>query len=295
MTTGYLYLILTILATAWIMIGLRELKRWNINLLQAITWNYIAAAALGFVQSPAALTNVASESGALAIGLYLGVAFIALFFLMGTVAQKVGVGYMTVVTKMSLVIPTLFAWQFYGDEMTWIKGVGMALAIGSVILINYRPGDPVKLSDSNNPKAGWMNIALIVVLFIGSGINDLLFKVFGAEYNDTISSVDFPVVIFSFAGAIGVVICAYQILAGKVTFETKAILGGVIIGLPNFFSILGLVESLNYFPGTVFFPVNNTALLVVTALVGILVYKEKFNLFNAIGLGLAVAAVLLLV
>lgn len=295
MTTGYLYLILTILATAWIMIGLRELKRWNINLLQAITWNYIAAAALGFVQSPAALANVAAESGALYIGLYLGVAFIALFFLMGTVAQKVGVGYMTVVTKMSLVIPTIFAWQFYGDEMTWLKGVGMALAIASVVLINYRPGNPVKLSEGDSPRAKWVSILLIVILFLGSGVNDLLFKVFGAEYSDTVSSVDFPVVIFSFAGAIGIAICAFQIMAGKVKFETKAIIGGVIIGLPNFFSILGLVESLNYFPGTVFFPVNNTSLLVVTAVVGILVYKEKFNLFNAIGLALAVTAVLLLV
>ncbi len=289
--TGYLYLSLTILSTAWIMIGLRELKRWDMHLLQAITWNYIVAAVFGTIRSPECFSNVAAEPGALYTSLYLGLAFITLFFLMGIVAQKVGVGYMTVITKMSLVIPTIFAWLYYQEDMTAIKGLGIALAMTSVILINYRPEAPVRLSSKG---AGWISVLLIVLLFIGSGINDLMFKVFNTEYSDTVSTTDFPVVIFAIAALIGVVICAYQILAGKAKFDRRAIIGGIVIGVPNYFSIFCLVESLEYFPGTVFFPVNNTALLVVTALVGLFVYKERFNLYNFAGLALAILAVILL-
>ncbi len=292
---GTLYLGLTILCTAWIMIGLRELKRWNIPLLQAITINYIAASATGLIQSPNAVANVAADPGALALGTYLGLAFITLFFLMGTVAQNVGVGYMTVVTKMSLVLPTLFAWLYYGEEMTWLKGAGILVALVSVFLINYRPDDPVKLSSKEGNRGLWLNALLVVVLFVGSGINDTGFKIFNEEFSGTISQVDFPVVIFGLSAVIGIVISTFQIVTGRVAFTYRSLIGGLLIGIPNYFSIVFLVRSLEYLDGTFFFPVNNIALLVVTGVVGVFVYKEKLNYWNLAGFLMAIGAVLLLV
>ncbi len=290
--TGYIYLSLTILTTAWITIGLRELKRWDIRLLQAITWNYIAAASFGAIRSPQSFSSVASEPIALYTALYLGLAFITLFFLMGLVAQKVGLGYMTIFTKMSMVIPTIFAWLYYHEDMNIIKGLGIILAMTSVVLINYRPNAPIQLSNKSSNR---YSVLLIVFLFVGSGINDLLFKIFNTEYSDTISNTDFPVVIFTVAAIVGIIACTYQIVTGKAGFEYKAIFGGLVIGVPNYFSIFFLVESLEHFPGTVFFPVNNIALLAVTALAGLTLYKEHFNLYNFAGLVLAVLSVLLLV
>jgi len=292
---GTLYLGLTILCTAWIMIGLRELKRWNIPLLQAITINYVAASATGLIQSPNAVANVAADPGALALGTYLGLAFITLFFLMGTVAQNVGVGYMTVVTKMSLVLPTLFAWLYYGEEMTWLKGGGILVALVSVFLINYRPDDPVKLSSKEGNRGLWLNALLVVVLFVGSGINDTGFKIFNEEFSGTISQVDFPVVIFGLSAVIGIVISTFQIVTGRVAFTYRSLIGGLLIGIPNYFSIVFLVRSLEYLDGTFFFPVNNIALLVVTGVVGVFVYKEKLNYWNLAGFLMAIGAVLLLV
>ena len=289
--TGYLFLGLTILSTAWILVGLRELKRWDIHLFQAITWNYLIAALLGFIRSPEAFTNVIAETGALYSSLYLGLAFINLFFLMGTVAQKLGVGYMTVVTKMSLVIPITFAWLYYQESMTLLKGMGILLALASVFLINYRPGDQIQLSNKG-PK--WLSLLLIVLLFIGCGINDLVFKIFNVEYSRAVPSTDFPVVIFAIAGGIGALICAFQLVRGSSKFDPKAIIAGVLIGVPNYFSIFWFVECLDHFPATVFFPINNTGLLVVTTLVGLFVYKERFNLYNFAGLALAILAVILL-
>lgn len=289
--TGYLFLALTIVTTTWIMVGLRELKRWNIPLFQAITWNYIAASLFGVIRSPDCFSVVAAEPGALYTSVFLGLSFILLFFLLGIVAQKVGVGYMTVVTKMSLVIPTIFAWFYYNEEISALSGLGIALAVISVVLVNYRPNAPIKLSDKG---AGWISILLVLLLFIGTGINDIMFKVFNEEFSETVSTTDFPVVIFAIAGIVGTLISAYQIMAGKVKFDVKAVIAGIVIGVPNYFSIFFFVEALDYFPATVFFPVNNISLLVVTALIGMFVYREKFNRFNFAGLALAILAVILI-
>lgn len=291
---GYLFLGLTVLSTAWILVGLRELKRFNLNVLQAITFNYIFATLFGAMRSPNFVEDVTAEPGAFALSAYLGVSFIALFFLMAMVAQKVGVAYMTVVTKMSLVLPAIFSWLYYQDAMDALKGLGILLALGSVFLINYRPEAPVQLGNAEKGNNKLFNLVLILGLFLGSGLNDICFRVFNAEFADTVSNINFPVVIFGIAGIIGAVIAIWQIASGRVRFQWQTLIAGIVIGVPNYFSIVFLVKSLDYFNGTVFFPVNNTALLILTGLIGIFVYREAMNKWNLMGLGLAVVAVLLL-
>jgi multidrug transporter EmrE-like cation transporter len=51
---------------------------------------------------------------------------------------------------------------------------------------------------------------------------------------------------------------------------------------------------LKYFDGTVFYPINNTAILLVMAIVGILAFKERLNKWKVAGLIMATTAVILL-
>lgn len=293
--TGYFYLALTTLSTAWIMLGLREIKRWNLDLLQVITFNYTIATICGLIASPSSISNVAAEPGALGLGLYLGVVFIGLFFLMGIAAQRIGVAYMTVVTKMSLVLPTLFAWLYYQDDLSLLNGIGVVIALGSVFLISYRPKGPEQMSQGGGKKGVWMKFLLVSVLFLGSGINDICFKVFDEEYSSAVSQTDFPVVIFGVSSLIGLLIVFIRMAQTKAKFNWGTLLAGLLIGVPNYFSLKFLVQTLDHLPGTVFFPVNNTALLLVTGLVGVLVYREKLNRWNLIGFLFAILGVVFLV
>ena len=81
----------------------------------------------------------------------------------------------------------------------------------------------------------------------------------------------------------------------KAKFNWGTLLAGLLIGVPNYFSLKFLVQTLDHLPGTVFFPVNNTALLLVTGLVGVLVYREKLNRWNLIGFLFAILGVVFLV
>lgn len=292
---AYFNLAMAVLCTAWIMVGLRELQRWNIPLLQGITVNYFVAAGFGLVNSPQAVNNMLAEPGALSLAMYLGVMFITMFFLMGVVAQRVGVAYMMVFTKMSLVIPTLVAWLYYGDEMTALKGAGILVALGSVFLVSYRPGEPIRLSNGGGKRAAWLSALLLIFVFLGNGGNDVGFKIFNEAFSQSISSIDFTVIIFALSAIIGTVILTVQFIRGKVKFVPRAILGGIIIGIPNYFSLKYLIKSLEFFPGTEFFPINNIALLLLTGIVGVTLYKEKLNKWNIMGFLLALVAVVLLV
>ena len=75
----------------------------------------------------------------------------------------------------------------------------------------------------------------------------------------------------------------------------RNILGGIALGLPNFFSLYYLVKMLEAkaFESATLFTIHNIAIVIVSTFVGILFFKEKISLRNAFGIGLALFALYL--
>ena len=70
-----------------------------------------------------------------------------------------------------------------------------------------------------------------------------------------------------------------------------------MLGVPNYFSLLFLMEALRL-PGwrsSVIFPVNNMGIVVLTAVCAALLFREELSQKNFIGILLAVAAISLLI
>ena len=72
-----------------------------------------------------------------------------------------------------------------------------------------------------------------------------------------------------------------------------AILAGIIIGIPNYFSIWCLMKVLKLYYGhsSVVIPVNNMGIVLVSALVAGLVFKENIQRINWIGIILSILAI----
>ncbi|MBN8567516.1 MAG: EamA/RhaT family transporter, partial [Flavobacteriales bacterium] len=70
---------------------------------------------------------------------------------------------------------------------------------------------------------------------------------------------------------------------------------GVILGIPNYFSLYYLVKMLDseVFESSTIFTIHNVAIVMVSTLAGILFFKEKISKRNGIGIGLALLAILL--
>jgi drug/metabolite transporter (DMT)-like permease len=75
----------------------------------------------------------------------------------------------------------------------------------------------------------------------------------------------------------------------------KNILAGIILGVPNYFSLYYLVKMLDseVFESSTIFTIHNVAIVMVSTLVGILFFKEKISKRNGFGIALALVAILL--
>lgn len=289
---GYLNLGLCILSTCILLTGLRHIQRWTIDLPLFVGINYFSAAAVGLISYPLAFHHVFAHPILAVLATIQGFSFFILFSIMGWMTHKVGLGYMTIVAKMSLAIPVLFSWMHYGDAMTPLHFVGVALALGAIFLVNF--GEKGKDKPIDTRTKPWMIIVFSAILFLGSGASDALFKVLNQEYHGMADSREYIIVLFAMASAASLPIFAYKAATKTLHVNAPTIISGLVMGIPNYFSIVFLAGSLRFFDGTVFYPINNTAILLIMALVGIALYGERLNAWKAGGLLLATAAVILL-
>ena len=77
------------------------------------------------------------------------------------------------------------------------------------------------------------------------------------------------------------------------TFAWKNLLAGVLIGVPNYFSIWCLVRFLKNSPwqSSASIPVNNMGIVLFSAVVAWLLFKERLSLINWLGILLSLIAI----
>jgi uncharacterized membrane protein len=92
----------------------------------------------------------------------------------------------------------------------------------------------------------------------------------------------------------GTLFFVFQLLNQKTKFEPTSALWGMALGIPNYFSMYFLVETLAIFPATFIFPINNIGIVALSTLLAFVVFKEKLSVKNWLGLALALGAILLI-
>ncbi len=290
-----IYLTGSILLSSYLTLSFKVLQRLNINAFQAIVFNYIACVCTGALFNGSFPVNSAAvQSGWFKCALLMGVMFISIFNVIGLTAQKMGVAVASVANKLSLVIPFLFSIFLYSEKATVLKLAGIFVALASVILTCY----PAQKEDAKQKKTNEVLLLLPIVLFISSGLLDTLIvyvqhNFFNAAENNFNN---FLIAAFTVAGAIGTVILLIQFATAKQKFSVKALVAGIVIGVPNFFSIWFLGKVLAQYQGnsSAIIPVNNMGIVLFSAVAAWLFFKEKLSAINWAGIALAVAAIALI-
>ena len=100
---------------------------------------------------------------------------------------------------------------------------------------------------------------------------------------------------FGFAAVFGIIILIVKQITNKEKFGVKSLIAGVVLGIPNYYSIVFLIRALQNknFESSTLFTVNNVATVIVSTLVGLLLFKENFSTKNKIGVGLAILGIIL--
>ncbi|MGC4103143.1 hypothetical protein [Ferruginibacter sp.] len=291
-----IYLFGSILFSSYLTLSFKVLQRLHINTLQAIVFNYVACVLTGSVVNgsfPVNKTNIAAPWFLWA--LVMGGMFISIFNVIGFTTQKLGVAVASVANKLSLVIPFLFSLYLYNETAAALKIAGIVVALAAVVFTCY----PAQNSnDNSNSVKGNLVVLLPVILFISSGLLDTLIvyvkNSFFIDPEDNFNN--FLISAFSVAATLGLIILTIQVITGKQKFSFKAMLAGIIIGIPNYFSIwcLGKVISAYHGNSSAIIPVNNMGIVLFSAVAAWLLFKEKLSAINWVGIVLALGAIALI-
>ena len=283
------YLLLSVLFTTGLILIFKLFQRFEIDNFQAIVFNYITAGSICIFLSdtpfsPTQIINQAWFKSAFIIG----VMFICVFNLVAYSAQKTGIAITSVSTKISLCIPVIFGFVYYGDPISFLKIAGICLAVISIYFTSKK---------ENTDKGLDRNYILVpIVLFICTGLLDLIL-IYSQETYEIVNKgleLEFSAMLYTIAGCIGVPILFVKYLNGY-TLKLKNAIAGIGLGIPNVLSIVFFLKCLNHFPESTFvFPINNMGIVATSAIFASILFKEHLSKINWIGIVIAMLSILLI-
>jgi multidrug transporter EmrE-like cation transporter len=104
----------------------------------------------------------------------------------------------------------------------------------------------------------------------------------------------FLLLAFGIAFLIGAAVVLWRGVRRGIWPDRRTIGWGLLLGVINYGSLEFILRAIERLPGTVVFPVNNIAIVLLAAVLGITVWDEHLSRLNRIGLGCAVVALVLL-
>ena len=282
-----LYLLLAIVCGATYSVFFKLFACRGVDSLQAIAFNYLTAFALGTAFACVSgdfvvPTGVASWGTAV----LLGSTFVGAFVLMARSTALTGVTLTTVASRVSLVIPVVCSFLLFpeGDAPRWWA---VAVILVAMVMMFVPSGE--KRTQQRLQRASLLLYPLGVwVLF---GVNN-----FGLKWAQSVliapqESAAFSAIIFLFAVMFAVV--ALMVRRDKRGFEWGALVGGVTLGVANFFVTWGLLRGLAEVPASIFFPTYHTTIVALVAVVGTVAFKERLSKVQWLGVAVAVLGIVM--
>jgi len=317
------YLVLAVCCSLAIGMIFKYAGRQQMDRTALLTVNY--AAAVGVAGALLALGGrtvaggLTADAALVVLAVVTGALLIFGFFVLSLATDVAGMSLAIGVMRVSVVIPFLMSWVIWDEVPTAAQVVGLVLASAAFFLIarRHRPvpsperatataaaaaGGRTSAPSTTAPPATeaddggthWRVFGVLALVFLSGGAVDVTMKTFEEAFGAQNSRVLFLLLAFGIAFLIGLAIVLWRGLR-QGTWPTRSTMGwGVLLGVINYGSLEFILRAIEQLPGTFVFPVNNIAVVLLAALLGVTVWGEQLSRANRIGLGLAVVALLLL-
>ena len=274
-----IYLILAIISSALVSVVMRLSQRFARNNMTMLAANYVmCTAAAAFLAGGMIPTG---EGAALTMGLgsFCGLLYLLGFVLLQWNIQRNGVVLPATFQKLGVLVPTIAAITVFGETARWTQLLGIAVAIGTILLMQGRGGDKA---------ANRSTLGLIALLLCG-GMSDVMSKVFqtwgNAEHGNYF-------LVFTFL--IALVLCLALCAVKKQSVTLPDVLCGLALGVPNYMSARFLLWALREVPAVVVYPSFSVGTIIVVTLVGVAAFREQVEKRKLAALGLILGALVLL-
>ncbi len=137
---------------------------------------------------------------------------------------------------------------------------------------------------------------LPIILFLGSGTLDTLLKYIEKNFVQANETAIYTGTIFLVAVLLGFIAMVYLAINKKLKLSFKNLIAGVVLGVPNYFSIYFLLKALQTkgLDSSTIFAINNVGIVLFSSIIGLLLFKEKLSKMNYFGILFSVIAILLI-
>lgn len=261
---------------------LKDASNKGFEQLPLIRVNYAVAAVLGFVAT--VLTgSTAMGTQTVVLGAITGTLFVAGLLCWGAAIRSAGLALSVVTMRTAVMLPVLAALVVWRERVNvlQISGIGFAvLALALVLAEVMHERGPLP-----RPRSApfWL-----VGLFLVDGLVMIPAQVFSKRV-PVEENLPFQTTIFIVAFLLTSVL--YYLRRERVSYQTFS--QGALLGVCNLGNYLFLVLALGLLPGVVVYPVIGAAEATLSALAGVVVWRERLGLRGWLGLGLALLALML--
>ena len=274
-----LYLLLAIASSAMIAVIMRissHKVKANISMLAVnyVTCLLFAAVYAEFQVLPLQLPGFWT---AVWMGAINGMLYLLGFVLLQYNMRKNGVVLSSVFMKLGLLVPMVASIFLFAEIPSAVQWIGFVLAVGAIILINYEKG--TSFSRFSFP---------LVLLLLAGGGGDAMAKIF-EEYGAA-ACAD-PFLFYTFASAL--LLCVLLVIRKKERPDGRAVIFGVLVGIPNFFSAKFLLMALGQLRAVIVYPTFSVGTILVVTIAGVLLFKERLRKLQWVAMAVILAALIL--
>ena len=278
-----IYILISICCSVTVAVLLKLARRYKINIIQTVTWNYLFAIILGYFFFKPQISDLVAVPSPIYIA--LGILLPVIFWFLAASIKNIGIVKSDIAQRLSLFIPILAAYFLFHEQMSNLKLFGLCVGLLAILLTL------VKKQKGNNATANWF---YAIVVFLGFGVIDILFKKLAQA--QAIPYTSSLIIIFAIAFLVSILSILYQIFYKKQKLALVNFLFGGVLGLFNFGNILFYLkahQALAQHPSTVFAAMN-IGVIILGSVIGITLFKEKFSKTNYVGLTLALGSILII-
>lgn len=285
-----IFLALAILGSGLIPVLFRAFEGWRVNVYWAIPINYLTCVLVGQLWAGHSLDFARLPAQPwFGLALLQGIILAVNFFLLAYTAQRAGVAVAALASRLSVAIPALLAFVFYGDSLTAVKFAGLVAAVLSLYLCTAQ-FDPSKRDRA-------LTIRLLPLLvFCSFGGYFTIIKYAQVRYLDEGSYHPYVMTGFLCAFLASVAIGGGRRLMVVNAFKIADVLAGVLLGIVNYVAVYALVKMLALagWQSSQLYPVYSVGVVGVSTVLAMMLFRERLSRMRTIGLAVGLIAVALL-
>lgn len=278
-----IFLILAMLSSALIAVIMRFGSGHVSSKLGMLSMNYVVCTLCAALYAAPGGLAPAHEAmpAAVGLGVVCGVLYLLAFVLLQWNTLRNGVVLASTFMKLGVLVPTLMSVLIFREAPRTTQIIGFVLAIAAILVMNMEKG-------GKGPGSG---IGLLVLLFFG-GLADGMAKIFDELGHPALEN---QYLLYTFV--VATALCFALVALKKERIGRGELIYGSVLGVPNFFSAKFLLQALSGadpVPAVVAYPTFSVGAIVLVTLCGVLIFREKLSKKQFLGLGIILAALVLL-